>query len=182
VDLLIDDLLPTYDSRTRYTRRVPTDRARVWRALHEVTYRELPVTRLLMGIRSAGRARLSGSVVGATAMSELGRREEHELVMGGVARYWQPRPTKGPGSTTTMAGFAEFTEPGWVKAAMSVHLLPATDGTLVVAETRVLATDARARRLFAPYWLLIRVGGAGFIRLEMLRAVGRRAVAAGSPA
>jgi hypothetical protein len=40
---------------------------------------------------------------------------------------------------------------------------------------RVRATDATARRAFAACWLLIRAGGAGFIRLEMLRAIARRA-------
>ena len=82
----------------------------------------------------------------------------------------------GPHSTTSPEGFAAFTEPGWAKAAMSFQLCPLDGGqTLLAAETRVLATDATARRAFTPYWLLIRAGGAGFIRLEMMRAIARRA-------
>jgi hypothetical protein len=176
MDLLIDQVLLKYDFWSRYTRRVPTDPAQVWRAIHELTYRELPLTRLLMGVRTAGRARLSGSVLQAAAMPELARNEGHELVMGRVAKFWQPRPARGPASTTTAAGFTEFAEPGWAKAAMSFQVLPVDGGTLLVAETRVQATDPTARQRFAPYWLLIRAGGAGFIRLELLRAVARRAL------
>ncbi|MFD1046530.1 hypothetical protein ACFQ1S_13690 [Kibdelosporangium lantanae] len=95
--------------------------------------------------------------------------------MGQVAKFWQPRPAKGPDSTSSMPGFAEFAEPGWAKAAMSFQVTAADGGAFVVAETRVHTTDSGARRRFAPYWLLIRIGGAGFIRLEMLRAVARRA-------
>ena len=59
---------------------------------------------------------------------------------------------------------------------MSYQLCPLPGGqTLLAAETRVRATDATARRAFAASWLLIRAGGAGFIRLEMLRAIARRA-------
>ena len=39
-------------------------------------------------------------------------------------------------------------------------------------------TDPASRRAFAPYWFLIQVGGAGLIRLELLRAVARRAESA----
>ena len=50
--------------------------------------------------------------------------------------------------------------------------------TALHTETRVLATGRRARRAFGAYWLVIR-GGSGLIRREMLRAVARRAEAAG---
>ncbi len=41
-------------------------------------------------------------------------------------------------------------------------------------ETRVRCTDERSRLIFGAYWLAIRAGGAGLIRLEMLQAVARR--------
>lgn len=176
MDWLLDRLLPDYDFRTRYTRRIAAPPAEVWAAMYTVTYDELPVTRLLMTIRAGGRARLSGPVAVAGSMPVLGQREAREAVGGMVAKFWRPRPVTGPESTTTPEGFAAFAEPGWAKGAMSIQLSPLPGGhTLLAAETRVHATDATARRLFAPYWLLIRVGGAGLIRHEMLRAVARRA-------
>ncbi|MFI0486934.1 hypothetical protein [Actinomadura sp. 9N215] len=176
MDRLIDRLLPAYDFRVRYTRRIAAEPEQVWTALHTVTHAELPVTRLLMAVRHAGRNRLSGPILEAIPMPLLGEQEAREAVAGKVAKFWRPRPVPGPDSTTTPEGFAAFAEPGWAKAAMSFQLSPLPGGrTLLAAETRIHATDAAARRAFAPYWLLIRAGGAGFIRLEMLRAIARRA-------
>ena len=176
MDWLLDQLLPAYDFRTRFTRQISAKPPQVWAALYRVTYRELPVTRLLMAARSGGRARLTGPLLPTTPLTVLGQREDREAVVGGVAKFWLPHPVPGPHSTTSPEGFAAFTEPGWAKAAMSFQLCPLDGGqTLLAAETRVLATDATARRAFTPYWLLIRAGGAGFIRLEMLRAIARRA-------
>lgn len=98
------------------------------------------------------------------------------MVVGVVAKFWHPIPPRGPRSTATAAGFAGFAEPGWTKGAMSFRLDPLPGGrTLLAAETRVHATSTAARRAFAPYWLFIRVGGTGLLRLEMLRAVAHRA-------
>ena len=176
MDWLLDQLLPGYDFRTRYTRRIAAPPAQVWAALDALTYRELPVTRLLMAARSGGRAQLDGPVVQALALPVLGRRTGREAVVGAVAKFWRPHPVRGPRTTTTPEGFAAFAQPGWAKAALSFQLSPLPGGqTLLAAETRVLATDAAARRVFAAYWLLIRACGAGLIRLEMLRAVAHRA-------
>ena len=176
MEWLLDQLLPAYDFRTRFTRRIAAEPPQVWAALYLVTYDELPVTRLLMAARSGRRGRLSGPLLQAMPLTVLGRREGREAVFGRVAKFWRPRPAPGPRSTTSPEGFAAFTEPGWAKAAMSFQLCPLDGGhTLLAAETRVRTTDATARRAFARYWLLIRAGGAGFIRLEMLRAIARRA-------
>ena len=58
MDWLIDELLPGWDFRSRYARRIAAEPPAVWAALHTVTYRELPLTKLLMSVRTAGRARL----------------------------------------------------------------------------------------------------------------------------
>jgi hypothetical protein len=175
MDWLIDELLPGWDFRSRYARRIAAEPPAVWAALHAVTYRELPLTKLLMSVRTAGRARLDGPLVESLGMPVLGQAEAREAVLGQVARYWTPRPVAGPAASRTPEGFARFAEPGWAKAALSLQLTPLPAGrTLLAAETRVLATDPAARRAFARYWRLIRTGG-GLIRLELLRAVARRA-------
>ena len=175
MDWLIDELLPGWDFRSRYDRKIAAEPAQVWAALHTVTYRELPLTKLLMSVRTAGRARLDGPLAEGLRMPVLGQAEAREAVLGQVARYWTPRPVGGPAASRTPEGFARFAEPGWAKAALSLQLTPLPGGrTLLAAETRVLATDPAARRAFARYWRLIRAGG-GLIRLELLRAVARRA-------
>lgn len=178
MDWILDKLLPSYDFRTRYTRDIAASPAAVWAALTSVTAEELPLTRLLMRIRTGGRARMSGPLIGPGLLNELGRTEGREAVHGTVAKFWHPRPVPGPRETRDPGVFASFAEPGWAKAALSLQLTPTAAGTRLAAETRVKANDRAARLLFAPYWLLIRLGGAGFIRVELLHAVAHRAEAA----
>jgi hypothetical protein len=171
----LDRLLPTYDFRSRYTRRIAADPATVWAALVSLTAEELPLSRFLMSVRSAGSSRSRGPIMQSFGPPPLVRVEGTELVKGAVAKFWRPRPTPAPIPPGDPDAFAAFTEPGWAKAAMGMLVAPHDGGTLIAVETRVKATDAAARRAFAAYWLLIRVGGAGFIRLELLRALARRA-------
>jgi hypothetical protein len=171
----LDRLLPTYEFRSRYTRRIAADPATVWAALINLTVDELPITRLLLSVRSAGRARPRGPATQALGPPTLARVEGTELVNGAVAKFWRLRSTPAPIPPGDPQAFAAFTEPGWAKAAMGVLLVSEATATLVSVETRVSATDAAARRAFAAYWLLIRIGGAGFIRLELLRVLARNA-------
>ncbi|GAA3233425.1 hypothetical protein [Actinocorallia longicatena] len=176
MDWILDRLLPEYDFRTRYTRRIAAPPEAVWEALNTVTRADLPITRLLSAIRSGGRDRRTGPLTASSPLPSLGTNEGVEAAVGRVAKFWRPRPLPGPDTTLTPDGFAAFSAPGWAKAAMSFQLTPGPGGTtLLAAETRVRTTDPRSHRAFAPYWLLIRAGGAGLIRLELLRAVARHA-------
>ncbi|MEV4254782.1 hypothetical protein AB0J52_16655 [Spirillospora sp. NPDC049652] len=174
VDWMLDRLLPDPDFRTRYTRRVDAPPEAVWRALLTVGVDDLPVTGVLMRVRQGGRRRTSsGSFVANAAVPELGRTEGREIVFGRVAQFWKPRPVPGPPETATAEGFAAFAEPGWAKAALGLQVVPSNGRTVLVADTRVTATDPRSRRVFSFYWALIRLGGAGLIRLELLNATAR---------
>lgn len=127
----LDRLLPTYDFRSRYTRRMMADRATVWDALMGLTADELPLTRLLMGLRSAGRTRLSGPLIETFPPTMLNRAEGSELVMGKIAKFWRLRPPLAPIDPSDAAAFQTFAEPGWVKAAMGLYVLSDGDGTVV---------------------------------------------------
>jgi hypothetical protein len=175
MDWILDRLLPHYEFRTRYTRQIAAPRDAVWVAVCSVTAEDLPLTRLLTRLRSVGSSRMTGALLDAPPVPELARREGQEIVLGRVAKFWRLRPIRGPRQTGDPAVFTTFAEPGWAKAAMSFQLTPAPGGTLLAIETRVKATDQTSRRLFGAYWTLIRLGGAGFIRLELLRAVALRA-------
>lgn len=171
----LDRVLPTYDFRSRFTRRIAADPATVWQAMIDVTAAELPVSSALMRLRSGGRSRLDGPLLDTFPTPTLVTVEGEEQVKGKIAKFWKLRPETAPIEPGDAAAFARFAEPGWAKAAMGLRVVPDGDGSVISFETRVQATDARSRRVFRAYWLLIRVGGAAFIRIEVLRAVARRA-------
>jgi hypothetical protein len=76
--------------------------------------------------------------------------------------------------TLDAEGLRAFDEPGWAKTGMDFVLEAEGAGTRLTTETRITATDARSRALFAIYWLAIRAAS-GLIRRDMLRAIARRA-------
>jgi hypothetical protein len=63
-----------------------------------------------------------------------------------------------------------FDEPGWAKMIANFH---AAEG-LLSTTTRVRLTDARSRRAFRRYWLVVRPFS-GLIRRRWLAAIARRA-------
>ncbi|KUJ54570.1 hypothetical protein ACZ90_66350 [Streptomyces albus subsp. albus] len=170
----LDRLLPAYDFRSHYRRRVAADPDTTWRAYRTLTAEELPTVRLLMRLRGLGRLRLRGPLADAFPVPLLSTGRYAE-VRGQAAKYWRARPAYAPLPGGDPEAFRDFREPGWAKAAIELRVVPDGNGSVLTAETRVRCTDARSRAVFAPYWMFIKVGGAGLIRLEMLRAVARRA-------
>jgi hypothetical protein len=180
---LLDLALPRWDVRERHQRLVAAPLEAVWAAVHEVTVGELRLTRTLMRVRTLGRYELGDPrrlMLEMLPPGEVSRREPSELVCAMVSPSTTLRPvTSGP--QTQPGTVAELSRPlpdGWVRVAMDFRLEPSGAGTLLTTETRVLATGPRARRSFGAYWQLVRAGS-GLIRREMLRAIARRAEAAG---
>jgi hypothetical protein len=182
---VLDRFLPDYRQREVHDIRLAVPPALAWRALEEVSPADLPLSRALLGIRALpallrGRARprASGPVLAAfrrdgwqTVAEEPGRL----LVAGVIARFWRPIPR--PVNLRAADEFTAFRQPGFARAVISFEVLPDGGGSRLVTETRVRGTDARARRLFALYWLVIRPGS-GLIRRSILRAARRRCRAA----
>ncbi|MFF3020642.1 hypothetical protein [Streptomyces sp. NPDC057939] len=108
----------------------------------------------------------------------LAERAGEETVSGAAGQWWKPSapfvPLDGPDD------FREFRTPGHLKAAINFRVTAHPRGALLRTETRVVAFDARTRRVFVPYWHLLARPLGGIIRQAMLRAVARRAMAAGS--
>ena len=159
--------------------------AKVWDAVLALTPRELPLSNLLMGVRSIPR-RVAGRAVGGGAarpVIETFRRggfrdlrvDPPRLLIAGTAiQPW--RLVSGEvADVKDGAGFRGFDRPGFVLAAISFELEPVEHGTCLATETRVQPTDPSAARAFLPYWLAIRAGS-GLIRREMLAAIAKRAV------
>jgi hypothetical protein len=111
----------------------------------------------------------------ASGFSVLAERPGREIVFGVAGKFWAPREMTHLIRVPDASAFKEFTRPGEAKGALSFRLEPLGESrTLLATETRVWCTDRRARLLFGLYWTLIRIPS-GLIRLDMLRAIARRA-------
>jgi hypothetical protein len=166
----LDEVLPRWHHRERHGVRVSA--AGVLTALEALTWREVRLFRVLMGVRSLGRHSRGADrriLADFTAMGfSLVARSDDEMVYAGIGRPWSPRGAMVP--VPSAAGFRDFADPGWAKMAVNFRV---ADGALTT-ETRVWLTDASARRGFAGYWLVIRPFS-GLIRRTWLAAAARRA-------
>jgi len=174
--LILDDVLPDWDFREVHQRRVVASAADLFAAVEAVTPAELPLFRLLMRLRSFGRRTLGRALdeplfaqLQAQGFVLLGRDAPRELVLGLIGTPWRIRGGLRP--VPAPEAFTAFTDPGTVKVATNILV---EDGR-VATETRVLASDADARRRFRTYWLVVRPWS-GAVRREWLRAIERRAV------
>jgi hypothetical protein len=170
--ILLERVMPDYDRREVHRRAIGAAPAATWDALHQLRGEEVAAMRLLMGIRTLGRARGDSRTVldsfGRMGFRVLDEEPGSQLVVAGIGRFWQP--SGGLRRVESREQFASFDEPGYAKVAFDFRL---EDGELST-ETRIAGTDARARRRFRLYWLAIRPGS-GLIRREWLRAIERRA-------
>ena len=89
-----------------------------------------------------------------------------ELVVAAIGQPWK-LARRQPSARRRLRTFAE---PGYAKMALNYRL----ENGMLTTETRVLLTDADARRSFRRYWLVIRPFS-GLIRRAWLRAIVRRA-------
>ena len=175
---LIDRAVPRWDFAERHARLVGAPAPLVWGALAEVRVSDLPVSRLLMWVRTLGRRPLDADrrMLDALPPGEVARVEGRELLLAMVAPT-SLRTDARPLAELRAASLDELAWPmpdGWVRIATDFHLEAADGSTLRTTETRVRATGPVARRRFRLYWLVIR-GGSGLIRRELLHAVARRA-------
>jgi len=177
---LLDRFLPAYDVHEVHSTRVRAQPMEIHRALSEVSSNEIWLFRALMAVRGLGARRSDGSRPLLDTAQEggfaiLALDPGREVVLGVIGRFWQLRqrsiqPIHSP------ADFSSFAEPGFARAAMSFLIEPLDGGRecRVTTETRVIATDTRARRAFRAYWTIVHPGSA-FIRRMWLRALKRRA-------
>ena len=182
----LDRLLPDYDVHEVHSILIRAHPLAVHRALFEVTANEVWLFRALMAVRELGARGADGSrplleAAQARGFAILADEPGREIVLGVIGRFWhlRQRSIRRLGSP---AEFTSFAEPGFARAAMNFLIEP-TDGVgecRVTTETRITATDVRARRAFRAYWTLVHPGSA-FIRHMWLRALKRRAEA-GAPA
>jgi hypothetical protein len=177
----LDNALPNYDVRARHSITVKADPRTVRDELLRLSPRDVPMMVVLMALRSLPSLLLGRGALGVggrpivqqferAGFVRLGTAED-ELVLGAVGRFWHP---SGGLRRVSAESFAVFAEPGWAKGAFNFRVVREGDHTLLSTETRVLATDAGARRSFRHYWRLIYPGSV-LIRIAWLRAIKRSA-------
>ena len=187
---LLSAILPRWHFREIHQTTIAASAERVWAAIHEVTPREIRLFVLLMGLRSLpawllgrapNRAGLEDQPLLTTAQASgfllLAEEPQRELVLGVIGQFWRPLGAK-PLVLDRPEAFANFTSPGYAKAAMGFHIEnPQGGGALrLVTETRIRATSRRALWKFAAYWTFVRPGSS-LIRRTWLAAIKRRAEA-----
>jgi len=158
----LDAALPEWHHRERHSVAVAASPERVIEAFRAVGLGELPLVRTLFRLRGL-RASSTGSIFDSMTRGGFSRIGGDVLVL--VGKPWLPLGARVP-----VADFAAFVEPGYAKMAMDVT---AADGRLST-ETRIFLTDARARRRFRAYWLVVRPFS-GLVRRRWLSAAKRRA-------
>ncbi len=183
VQTQLDEFMPAYQFEEFHVVRVHASREKVFQALREVRADEIGLFRTLTWVRRLGRPGPESilnppkekailDVALHSGFMLLAEDADREIVLGAVVAAppgWRLRDRPTP------EAFAAFHKPDFALAAMNFRLEDAGAGeTLVTTETRVFATDASARRRFAPYWRTIYPGSA-LIRVMWLRAVKRRA-------
>ena len=178
--VLIDRYMPEFDVVERHETSVAADVSRTYEAAMTMDLgRSIPVQALL-AIRSipsflTGKRKPQLSLrlddLSAAGFVILAEEPNEEFVVGAVGRFW--RPTSDI-RRIDADDFIDFDTPGMAKATMNLRVDRENGTTVLSTETRVMATDERARRLFSYYWTLIGPFS-GFIRHKMLGAIKRSA-------
>ncbi len=183
VESQLDGFMPAYQFHEFHSIRVHASREKVFQALKEVRADEIFLFRTLTWIRRFGRPGPESilnapermpilEVATRTTFLLLAEEANCEIVVGTLVAApagWHPHGER------TVEGFLKLRAPGFALAAMNFRLEDAgANETVLTTETRVYATDASARRRFAPYWRTIFPGSA-LIRVMWLRAVKNRA-------
>jgi hypothetical protein len=155
----LDAFLPAYEFSTSHAVVVTVDPVRADRALREVTFKEVPLVRVLMLARGLGLRRAEDTVIGAmipraTILEDV---PGEGLVLTLSGQFWRLRG-RGPEAPAT--------------AVIDFRALPGSLAT----ETRVHVPDPVSRRKFGHYWRIVRPFS-GLIRMVVLRAAKRRAEA-----
>lgn len=180
----LDRFLPEYRHNEVHETVISAPFESVRRAVREVKGREIPLARLLFGIRL-----LPGRLLGRrmperddektildSALASgfiLLSESPDEIVLGVVGQFW-----KLTGEIVRLSGpeeFLAFSREGYAKGAVDFTLEEQADGRVRLrTETRVLPLGRGASRRFGLYWTVVQPGSA-LLRQAWLSAIRRRA-------
>ena len=175
--MLIDECMPVFDVSDAVATVVEADLATTWAALMDVDLIEVGRKRPLVAV--LGALRILPEIVTQLLHGELpsrqpehlklrdlttipldkggwvllGLREQDEIALGLVGKFW--RPVIELARVSSAAEFRDFSEPGFARTiyALSVRALDPRR-TLLSGVMRTATTDEDARRWFRRYWTL----------------------------
>ncbi len=173
--MLVDDFMPVYDVSDAVATVVEADLATTWTALMDVNLIDVGRKRPLVAVLGALRVLpdivshllhgelpprqpeclrlrdLTSIPLGKGGWVLLGVREQNEIALGLIGKFW--RPVIEFASVSSAAEFRAFAAPGFAKTiyALSVRGLDPRR-TLVMGIMRTTTTDDHARRWFRRYW------------------------------
>jgi hypothetical protein len=149
----VESWLPRFDVRERHAIELPVPPERALEiALALPAAPDWIVRLLIVGRGMAARREPIERFFLAHRFVEL-ERGPTEWVVGAVGAVWRPR-----GGLVRLAdadAWRAASVPGTIKAAADFCAGPAPAGSRLSTETRVLAADDRARRVFRAYWLVV---------------------------
>ena len=167
---MIERFMPRYDAVERHGTTVAAPAHVVDACARSVDLGASPIVRLLLRARGMPGDRLRLDRIEQSGFRVLADRPGGEIVFGLIGRFWT---ASGGIRRFESADFTGFDEPGYAKAVWGFRMSAVRGGgTMLETETRVQCTDARSRRRFRLYWLVVRPGS-GLIRRLILREIRR---------
>jgi hypothetical protein len=164
-DALLDRFMPVYDVVERHRVHVHAPAAVTLSAAKEMELSRLPIVRtifkareVILGSTPDQGARPRGIVDETRALGwvVLDETPDREIVMGAVTKPWEADVVF---RSIPPEAFAAFSEPGYVKIVWTLRADPLGDASSTFrTETRSVATDREAKRLFRRYWALLSPG------------------------
>ncbi len=175
VPTLLDAIVPVWTHRTVHGRAVHASPERVAQAIRETSLDEARVASLLVAIRTKGASRGLRRPFVQTGDFEEGfvrlGSDDSEVCLGFIGRPWPGGAPERP--VADAAAFIAAETLDTVKVAVSIRCAPASYGTLLLTETRIVVGPL-AERPFNPYWRLVRPAS-NLVRQSLLRAIARHA-------
>lgn len=193
--MLVDEFMPAYDVSDAVATVVEADLATTWAALLDVDLIDVGRKQPLVAV--LGALRLLPEIVSHLLHGELpsqqpehlslrdlttipldkggwvllGLREQDEIALGLVGKFW--RPVIEFGNVSTIAEFQDFAEAGFAKTVYALGVRPLDSRrTLLSGVMRTATTDEHARRWFRRYWTF-GVGSGAHLLVDGLLAVTR---------
>jgi hypothetical protein len=179
----LDELVPRWHWRKRQTIIVERPVAEVFALTGELTVDDLPLGPWNRRYRRGRPVRVLDDLLrqGFRLFTEDPPRT---YVLGRIGRFWNryERLVAPDAARNDPAWFTRFDEPGFAKAALALSCTPvpgadvgsaADAATLLVGETRILATDEQTHQEFNRHWLVSSWANP-HAQEELLRAIQQR--------
>jgi hypothetical protein len=174
----LDSWLPDYQVRAVHRRASRAQPPALWKSAQRTRIRDTRVLRPLIGARLGPHAPPADTTfreLFRTGIFTLLEEGDRYSISGVAGCLWSPRGEYA--RFESAADYKEYEPPGRAKAAVMTLVRDHERGSEIVTEIRVWCTDRRAEMRFRPVWMLV-APFLRFVRIDLLRAVARRAEAA----